>query len=318
MRYHFDGVTERFELPHWLKASPYLVAQFFLVTREAVRRVLFEEALSTHAAAIAFYALLSFGPLVLVVLWASSALLSESISAQQALESYIRTIIPTASDELIGQLTSLTAQSTVFGLAGIAGLLWSGSRIFSSVDTALNFIWRVRAPRSYWKGRLLSIALVPVLLVIFFASLIATGLYTRAAAVQIPFVRLSLSDLPLLGDTLAVLAPLVLSVGLFFLAYWFLPARKVPAHSALTGAVVSALLWELAKLGFDLYIRNFGRMDKLYGAAAGLAVLLLWLYYSSLTFLVGAVVGASDTDRRLTVRADEKQREAEFKKSHPG
>ena len=66
---------------------------------------------------------------------------------------------------------------------------------------------------------------------------------------------------------------------------------------------MAAALWQLAKLAFDLFLSNFGRMDTVYGTAAGIAILMLWFYYSAMTFLVGAVVGASDMDRRLTQKA---------------
>jgi len=187
-------------------------------------------------------------------------------------------------------------------------LLWSGSRVFASLDISLNEIWRVRNTRPYWKHRLLAIALVPLLLLAFLGSLAATAFYTLIVGSRLPSLGVVVQDLPILGDVVSYLLPLLLSWFFFFLLYWFLPARKVPPRSAGIGAAVAAILWELAKLGFDVYLRNFGRMDTVYGTAAGIVILMLWFYYTAFTFLVGAVVGASDMDRRNTLSA--KRREA--------
>lgn len=306
-----------FELPHWLLDAPHLTAQIFLVTREAIRRVLFEESLTTHAAAIAFYGLLSFGPLMIVLLAIAGLVISESTTLMESLRDSLVLLFPMAHENLVDQLTTFVSRSTVFGIVGIVGLFWSGSRIFASLESSLNDIWRVPASRPYWKHRLLSMALVPVAVLAFLGSLAATAFYTMVVGKQLPVAGLKVQDLPFLADIVTYVVPLLLSCLFFFLLYWLLPARRVPRRSALIGSIVAAVLWELSKLGFDVYLSNIGRMDKIYGAAAGFAIMMLWFYYSAMTFLVGAVVGASDMDRRLTqaerrelARAERRARQA--------
>lgn len=289
-----------FELPHWLLDAPHLTAQTFLVTREAIRRVLFEESLTMHAAAIAFYGLLSFGPLMIVLLAIAGLVISESTALMDSVRDSLALLLPVAQQNLVDQLTAFVSRSTVFGIVGIVGLFWSGSRIFASLESSLNAIWRVPASRPYWKHRLLSMALVPVAVAAFLGSLAATAFYSIVVRKQIPVAGLKVQDLPFLADIVTYVVPLLLSCLFFFLLYWLLPARRVPRRSALIGSIVAAVLWELSKLGFDVYLSNIGRMDKIYGAAAGIAIMMLWFYYSAMTFLVGAVVGASDMDRRLT------------------
>lgn len=297
---HVPKEHHRFlEIPAWIRTAPHLLAQTFVVTREAIRRVLFEESLAMQAAAIAFYGLLSFAPTVLVLLSATGLVLSSSEEVMTNLREYLSMAFPGAHDELVEQLTSFVSQSKVYGLVGVAALLWSGSRVFSSVDEALNKIWRVEEKRPFWKSRLLAISLIPALLIAFLGSMAATAFYSLVVGVKLPFIEYAVEDLPFLGDVLTYAVPLVLSLALFFMLYWSLPARDIPRRSALIGAAVSTVLWEVAKLGFDVYLRNFGRMDKIYGAAAGMAILLFWFYYSAIIFLVGAVVGASDMDRRI-------------------
>jgi membrane protein len=306
-----------FELPAWLMNAPHAASQTFLVTREAIRRVLFEDPLTMDAAAIAFYGLLSFGPLILVLLAIGGLVLSGSEDMMNSIRESLTLVFPAAQEKLVDQLTSFVSKSKVFGLVGVIGLLWSGSRIFGALDNALNQIWRVKESRPYWKHRLLAMSLVPLLLLVFLASLAATAFYSHLMNLSIPGIGVAVGDIPIVGDLMALSLPLLLSWVLFFLLYWFLPARGIPRRSAFIGSFVAAVLWELAKLGFDVYVRNFGRMDTVYGTAAGIVVLMLWFYYSAMIFLVGAVVGASDMDRRITLARDQKPRPKKKKAQKP-
>jgi membrane protein len=255
-----------------------------------------------HAAAIAFYGLLSFGPVILVVLAIGGLVLSGQADLMATIKENLTVLFPAAHNELLDQLTSFVAKSKVFGLVGVVGLLWSGSRVFASLDISLNEVWRVAQTRPYWRHRLLAMGLVPLLLLVFMSSMAITSVYSLITGSQWAS-NSGLSELPLIADVIRYVIPPILSWAIFFGLYWFLPARRIPARSAIIGSAVAAALWELAKLIFDVFLRNFGRMDTVYGTAAGIVILMLWFYYSAMTFLVGAVVGASDMDRRITQSA---------------
>lgn len=290
----------RFEPPHWLRDMPHAVAQTFLVTREAIRRVFYEEALTTHAAAIAFYCLLSIGPLILVILSAGGMILQESTGLMDRLKESLTILFPVAQDQMLNQLTSFVSRSRVFGIVGILGLFWSGSRVFASLTTSLNQIWRAEGVRPYWRHRLIAISLVPVLLILLFGLMAASAVYGVLVASSSGAYAPSTPTWLMIGKVATYVLPLAISWIVFFLLYWFLPARDIMKRSAFIGSTVAALLWQMLKLGFDIYVRNFALMDTVYGTMAGIVLLMFWFYYSSMTFLVGAVVGAADMDRRMT------------------
>lgn len=300
MTAHKPGEAHHFfELPPWLAEAPHAAAQTFLVVREAVRRVLFEEALSMHAAAIAFFGLLSFGPVILVILSLAGAFFSADTDLAAELQGQLALVFPSARPDLLDSVMDAGASSRVYGLVGLIMLMWSGSRIFASLDTSLNIIWRSRKTRPYWQQRLLSVGLVPLVLVLFLGLTSVTSMQqlVQSAGGRAPETLSSV--------TLFVrhVVPPFLSWVVLFAFYWLLPARKVMMRSALIGSGVATALWQLARLGFDIYLRNFASMDAVYGAATGLVIFILWIYYSAFTLLVGAVVGASDLDRRLTQKA---------------
>ena len=71
------------------------------------------------------------------------------------------------------------------------------------------------------------------------------------------------------------------------------PDRDAPQFKWTSiGALVAAVLWVLASVGFSLYVNNFGSYNKTYGALAGVVVLLLWLYLTGYIILLGAEINA--------------------------
>lgn len=303
MTTHKPGEAHRFfELPPWLWEAPHTAAQTFLVVREAVRRVLFEEALSMHAAAIAFFGLLSFGPVILVILSLAGLFYSADTDLTGELQRQLALVFPSARQDLLAAVMDPGARSRVYGLVGLAMLMWSGSRIFASLDTSLNIIWRVKRGRPYWKQKLLSVGLVPLLLLLFLGLTSVSSLQRVVESALVSAGRTP-EDLPLVTDFVRHVGTPLLSWVVLFALYWLLPARKVMVRPAMIGAAVATALWQIARLGFDLYLKHFASMDAVYGTATGLVIFILWIYYSAFTLLVGAVVGASDLDRRITQKA---------------
>ena len=85
----------------------------------------------------------------------------------------------------------------------------------------------------------------------------------------------------------------VLVVVALAVVYRIAPDRDAPQFKWTSiGALVAAVLWVLASLGFSLYVNNFGSYNKTYGALAGVVVLLLWLYLTSYIILLGAEINA--------------------------
>jgi len=253
----------------------------------------FVDNVSIMAAAISFYAILSIIPLLLIFSAISGYVLESSTVAFQKVLDLLIKVIPASASDITGFLSSFVRKKAVFGVIGILGLVWAASRIFSVIENALNVVWRVDKGRPYLKSKLLSIVLVPLSVVVLVASVLLTALYTIVTHQTIPLLNVSLQEIGYGTKILQVGIPLCLGILLFFLLYKAIPHRRVPTSAALAGALFAGISWEIAKFLFDLYIKHYTNLERVYGSFGTLVVMLLWIFYSAFIVLVGAEFGAT-------------------------
>jgi membrane protein len=253
----------------------------------------FVDNVSIMAAAISFYTMLSIIPLLLIFVAISGYVLQSSEVAFQKVLNLLVKVIPASASDITAFLSNLVNKKAVFGIIGIGGLTWAASRIFSVVENSLNIVWRVDKGRPYLKSKLLSIVLVPLAVIFLVASVLLTAAYTIVSHQTIPLLNLSLQEIGYTTRILQIGIPLFLGILLFFLVYKAIPNRKVPTSAALAGALFAGISWEIAKFLFDLYIKHYTNLEKIYGSFGTLVVTLLWIFYSAFIVLVGAEFGAT-------------------------
>ena len=186
-------------------------------------------------------------------------------------------------------------------LYAVPAFIWFSTRLFAGVRTSLNEIYDVSArpapPRHFvlnWlAGKARDIAMVVATVVLF---LVNTGLSTlvaiawaRGSERVIPQFAFFFSTIGrLLGEVLAF----VFSISLFYVTYRYASLRRLPWRTALLASTFTAVLFEVAKRLYGLYLAHFATMESSVGDAnIGAAVLfILWVYYTAIVFLLGAVV----------------------------
>jgi membrane protein len=211
-----------------------------------------------------------------------------------------------AVERLIAQLTEVARQVS---LLAVPTFLWFSTRLFAGVRTALNEIYDVyvRPVRrhfvtAYLTGKLRDLSMVGLTLLLFLANtFFSTGLLwleRRRAAVTGSVSGVTTGQL--LGQGLAC----VFLVLLFFAVYHFASVRRPPWRATMVGSLVAALLFEVAKRLFGLYLRNVVSYRQLaVDVNVGAVVLfVIWMYYSALVFLLGAVIAETWELRELQTR----------------
>lgn len=247
-----------------------------------------DEALS-RGAAIAFYTVTSLAPVLLVVI-AIAGLAFGQEAAQGAVLAQLSGLMgQQAAEVLQAALTSASGKSSgiIAGAIGIATLLATASGVFGEMQTALNRIWRAE-PKAGTVSRLVraraaSIGLVAALGFLLVVSLVVSaGLTALGGMIDawLPFGEVLLS-------IVNFIVSLILLAVLFAAIFKVLPDRPIAWRDVMVGALITALLFTIGKSLIGWYLGS-SAVASSYGAAGGLIVLFLWVYYSAQIFLAGA------------------------------
>jgi membrane protein len=251
----------------------------------------------TQAASLSFYALLSMAPLLVLLLWLTASLYP---AAQDALVIQVGQLAGEAGTVVARTvIENATAEPSVGSMAGLWStlLLFVGATaVFAQLQGALNLIFRTDRERldgalAWLRKRVFSFGVVLALGFLLIVSTIAT------TALQVAFARLP-SLLPAItaGIGLALYA-----VGFAFL-YRYLPDRPVAWRQALPGGLVTAALFAIGRHAIGLYIAA-AAPGSAYGSMGTLVIMVIWIYYASVVFLVGALLTAVIGERLRARRA---------------
>ncbi|MCC2545543.1 YihY/virulence factor BrkB family protein [Hymenobacter sp. BT175] len=245
------------------------------------------------SASLAFYTVFSLGPMLLVALFVAGL-----FWPPQALERHlfgeIQGLIGASSAAQIRAILQQAAlgSSPLQSAPGVALLLFAATSALTDLQDALNTIWQLRVrPGAGWRmlvrARLLALALVFGLGGLLLASAVL------AALVDGGLDRVQ-TQCPRAAAPLAHAADLILSWGLtasfFAVLYRVLPAALLRWRDVAAGAALAAALFLLGRYGIGYYLRTTD-LGHAYGGAGALAVLLVWVYYSSLVLYAGAEFG---------------------------
>ena len=251
----------------------------------------------THAAAIAYYALLSLFPCLLLLFSVFGSFVAGE-SARDLTLAFVFRYFPTQLDFVTGQLDSLRETRTQVGLAGGVALLWASLGVFGAISTAVNVAWGVERRRPFLKHRLVA-----------FLMLLSSGLLLLAAALLVSAVQVAgaswfgevlqtfawLTALQSLVVRYAATLLLIVGVGLVF---YFVPNARIRFRDVWVGAIVTGLLWRLALEGFSLYLGRAGQLQMIHGSITTVVVFLLWIYVSSVILIYGVQFTAAQARLR--------------------
>jgi membrane protein len=264
----------------------------------------FDEDPFEKAAAVSFYALLALAPLVLVVV-AIAGLVFGTQAVQRQVVSEIQGLVGAdgaQAVELVLENASTPEKSLISIAIGLVTLLIGASGVFIQLQSALNSIWDVPTERpgnALWRflrHRLLSMAMVVGLGFLMLVSLMVSALLSAIDARYS-----SLSTWPAVWEGLNALGSLLVITLLIAMIFKVLPDVRIPWRDVWLGALVTALLFTLGKIAIGAYLGR-ASIGSSYGAAGSVVVLVVWVYYASLIFFVGAqITHIGARSRRMTI-----------------
>lgn len=246
-----------------------------------------EDRVTLIAAGMAYYWFLALFPAV-IALVGVLGLVDAPSSTISSMEESVRNTLPAGASDIMGDAignanSTKESASGIAAIIGIAVALWSASAGMVALQKGLNVAYDVSEERKFVKARLVAFALI-----------IATVLLGGVPSPIFTFGESTFFQW--LGWILTVVAVVVLFSVFYFLG----PNRESPRWTWVSaGGIAGALLWLLVSIGFFFYVNEFSSYGKTYGTMAGVVVLILWLYLSSLTVLIGGELNA-ELERQAT------------------
>ena len=242
------------------------------------------------AAAISYYALFSIFPLLIFLTGLAGILLQDRDSQDRVIDEVLKNIPfdqGEGRDTVTDAVRGVSQGGATISILGLLGMAWSGSAVFGAVRRALNTIFDDKAwMRPFVQQKLVDLAMVVAVGLFFLSSIASTAALrvVRAHSEQLA----SWGQAEVLWDIASFLIPLVLSFGAFVFLYAFIPARRRGFHDIWPGALFAAVLFDVAKISFSIYIEHFANYDVVYGSLGAIIALMFWIYVSSNVMLLGA------------------------------
>ena len=239
---------------------------------------------SHMAAGVAYYAILSLFPLMLGLL-AVFGLFLPSETIQEELFDFFERNLPGATDVLKQNIEDVIRLRGAVGVVSLVLLFWSASAMFGAISRAINRAWDIHRDRPFHIRKLRDITMALGTGILFALSVGATS------ALSI----LPSTDLPVLGAAANVgtrLFAFLPSLAIFLLLYKFIPNTKTYWRFVWPGALLAAILFEVAKSSFVLYLDRFANYEQVYGSVGSVIALLVWIYFSAFILILGAEFSA--------------------------
>jgi membrane protein len=260
----------------------------------------------TYAFSVAANAILSLFPFIVLLLTVSRRVF-HSRAIEGVVADVMRSFLPTGQDFVIRNMQVLANPRKGTQIFSVVMLLVTSTGVFLPLEVALNAVWGVTKNRSYLYNQVVSLGLALAVGVLAMVSVASTaGQNTLLAWVFFGHTDNVVYQIASHGAMRFF--TLVASMLLFFLIYWVLPHRKIPARAVLPTAIVMGLLWQVAKY---LYVLALPRLDfqAVYGPFYISVGLMMWAFLSGLLLLAGAHFSA--TRYALGLAREAKQEEAE-------
>jgi membrane protein len=279
-----------------------MLKTLWLVTRRSAEAFIDDGALS-RGAAIAFYAVTSLGPVLLIVVAVAGLFFGEDAARGALMGKLDQAMGPQSAGflELAIGKASNHSSGVLATIIGVVSLIITASGVFGEMQSALNAIWRAN-PEGTAVVRLIKARLTSLTLVVTLGFMLLVSLVIGAA---IAAIGEALGNI--MPFTEALLHLLNFGVSLVFLAaifaaiYKILPDRHLEWRDTFVGALVTALLITFGKMAIGIYIGHSG-VTSSYGAAGSVLASLLWIYYSAQIFLFGAEFTRAYSDHRSEAR----------------
>ncbi|MGD9402264.1 MAG: YihY/virulence factor BrkB family protein [bacterium] len=249
-----------------------------LIFAESIRNFVAHYGLSMSAA-ISFFAMFSFFPLLLLALSVFATYLGSSELGMSRLSDLLSDLTPVGAGIIMGWVRSAARNRSIAWGIGALAFFWGARLVFITLAWSASIIWGRQGWKDIVLRQVVALVLVACAALLLLASLLLPGvveeMYAVAGATVGRYIRMGL-----------ILVPYFFSFLTFYVIYLFTSPGRVPKRNVLLIAAIVSLTWEIAKNAFLTYI-GMTQITSVYGSIGGIIVLMLWIHVSTIIVLWG-------------------------------
>ena len=271
----------------------------------AMLRYLSQTEVHTYAFSVAANSILSLFPFI-VMMFTIAHRVFHSTAMESVIGDEIRYFLPAGQDFVVKNMSIVAHAKSGVQIASVIMLLVSSTGVFLPLEVALNQVWHVTKNRSYIMNQLISLGLAFTIGTLILVSVAFTA--SQHTVLDVLFFGNTQNVVfEFIAHWLLQISAAISSILMFFVIYWVLPNCKLPVRAVLPTAIVTGLVWELAKM---IYIAVLPLLDfrSVYGPFSISVSLMMWAFLSGLLLLAGAQYSATSHTRRLACKAPKKAR----------
>ena len=271
------------------------------------------------AAALTYYTFLSLFPLILLGLIVFSAIVDPQ-AERDFIFGVVEQLIPGAAEwleDVLGGVLEERESTGWLALVGLGTLAFSASGAFSALDKVINRAWGTEKMPNIVIAKLISFAMMGAIGILLILSVVVSAVILTVQRFTASYIG-RLSGDALLWQVVNIASSFAITVLAFTLLYRFVPRCPVRIRDVWPAALLTALIWTIAKEGFALFLgSSFANFSAVYGTLGAVIGLLIWLYISSLIILVGAEFSAETANlRKMQVKEVKVEHAAEPEHRH--
>ncbi len=242
------------------------------------------------AASLSFFTLLSFFPMIGLLLYAVGLFASQDIAWFEFVAIFIKGFLPGVGIDLASELQHASGEGIV-GWIGLLAFIWFSGLVFYEVDYAVNVVFGTARTRNPLISTIMSVAalsFVELLMVLSYGITQAMDVLVSNAP---SMGGIDVISIAAHGFLLGYVLPFASVFATVTCLYRYLPKNRPTWRQAAAGGLVLTLLWEIAKHLFSSYVGGLTTYyNRMYGSLLFIVIFLLWVYYSAVLFLYSAAV----------------------------
>jgi membrane protein len=287
------------------EVRPVVAQTGFVAQIVALARYMARTEVHTYAFSVAANSILSLFPFIVLLLTISRSVF-HSRSMEAVVGDMMKNFLPVGQDFVMRNMQLLAHPQKGVQVFSLVMLLFTSTGVFLPLEVALNNVWGTKVNRSYLHNQVVSLGLALAVGLLAMASVAFTS-SQKTLLTWVFFGHTQNRFFDIAAGGFLRSCAVVSSILLFFLIYWVLPYRKVPARAVLPTAIVVGLLWEVAK---HLYVRALPWLDfqAVYGPFYISVGLMMWAFLSGLMLLAGAHFSATRYTLRLARESEQEEK----------